>query len=113
MGYEKEKIKIEKNDIWKLFIERVRNNLHIILSMSPIGNSLKIWCRKFPAIVNCCTIDWYDSWSGDALQSVANRLLAYKKFDNLNTITHFIKIFHKNSIDISTKFTQEMNRKYF
>ena len=29
----------------KTFVERVRNNLHIILCMSPIGNALRVRCR--------------------------------------------------------------------
>ena len=54
-----------------MFIESVRNNLHIIMCMSPVGENLKIWCRQFPAMVNCCTIDWFETWEGNALESVA------------------------------------------
>ena len=48
----------EKNDnIFNFFIQRVRNNLHIVLCMSPIGDNLRIRMRMFPSLVNCCTID--------------------------------------------------------
>lgn len=33
-------------------------------------------CRQFPALVNCCTIDWYAPWPQEALISVATSLLA-------------------------------------
>jgi dynein heavy chain len=33
-------------------------------------------CRQFPALVNCCTIDWYAPWPQEALTSVATSLLA-------------------------------------
>jgi hypothetical protein len=33
-------------------------------------------CRQFPALINCCTIDWYAPWPEEALTSVATSLLA-------------------------------------
>ena len=44
------------------FTERVRNNLHICLCMSPVGDTLRVRCRKFPSLVNCCTLDWFSRW---------------------------------------------------
>lgn len=29
----------------------------------------------FPALVNCCTIDWFTEWPGEALRSVAATFL--------------------------------------
>lgn len=54
--------------LWSLYIEKVRENLHILLCMSPVGESLRIRCRKFPSLVNCCTLDWFPPWPSDALQ---------------------------------------------
>ncbi len=31
--------------------------------------------RKFPSLVNCCTIDWFSEWPADALKSVASQFL--------------------------------------
>jgi len=41
------------------FIERVKLHLHIVLAFSPIGESFRNNLRMFPALVNCCTIDWF------------------------------------------------------
>jgi len=49
--------------------------------MSPIGDALRVRCRKFPALVNCCTIDWFFSWPEEALMNVAIAVLdKYEKF---------------------------------
>lgn len=43
--------------------------------MSPVGDALRIRCRKFPALVDCCTIDWFFAWPKEALGSVAHTIL--------------------------------------
>lgn len=61
--------------LWTFFVEGVRNQLHIVLCMSPVGNQLRVRCRKFPSLVNCCTIDWFTPWPKEALLEVANKFL--------------------------------------
>lgn len=58
------------------FVLRVRDNLHIVLGMSPVGDALRIRARDFPSLVNCSTIDWFHPWPEDALVKVAESLLA-------------------------------------
>lgn len=31
--------------------------------------------RQFPSLVNCCTIDWFNEWPAEALESVATMFL--------------------------------------
>lgn len=57
----------DPDTLYKTFVEGVRNNLHIILCMSPVGDALRIRCRKFPALVDCCTLDWFSAWPSEAL----------------------------------------------
>lgn len=45
--------------LYAYFVSIVRDQLHIVLAMSPAGTSLRTRIRKFPALVNCCTIDWF------------------------------------------------------
>jgi len=41
-----------KDDLWQYFLEKVRENLHIVLAMSPAGDTLRIRCRNFPGLVS-------------------------------------------------------------
>lgn len=61
--------------LWSFFIANIRANLHIILCMSPAGDALRIRSRKFPSLIDCCTINWFDSWTESALVSVAKKFL--------------------------------------
>ena len=45
--------------LFNMFIQRCRDQLHIVLAMSPIGDTFRNRLRKFPSLVNCCTIDWF------------------------------------------------------
>ena len=60
-----------RDEIFNFFINRVRNNLHIVLAMSPVGSAFRTRCRMFPSLVNCCTIDWFIEWPREALLSVS------------------------------------------
>lgn len=72
-------IKAKKIDspesLWSFFISNIRSNLHTVLCMSPAGDSLRIRSRKFPSLINCCTIDWFNSWSEEALTTVAKKFI--------------------------------------
>ncbi|KXS21750.1 hypothetical protein M427DRAFT_107149 [Gonapodya prolifera JEL478] len=60
-----------KENLHALFVSRVRQRLHLILCMSPIGEAFRNRIRMFPSLVNCCTIDWFSTWPEEALRSVA------------------------------------------
>ena len=46
-------------NMYNMFIERVRRNLHVVLAFSPIGDAFRARIRMFPSLINCCTIDWF------------------------------------------------------
>ncbi|NXI41699.1 DYH17 protein, partial [Galbula dea] len=60
---------------WKLFTEKVRSQLKVILCFSPAGSTLRARARKFPAVVNCMAIDWFHEWPEDALMSISSKFL--------------------------------------
>lgn len=64
-----------RDAMYDAFIDRVRDNLHLVLAMSPVGEAFRTRCRQFPSLINCCTIDWYNDWPEAALLSVSSRFL--------------------------------------
>ncbi|CAM9936766.1 unnamed protein product [Ectocarpus sp. 6 AP-2014] len=69
--------KLETRDaILQHYVQLVRENLHVCLCMSPIGAGFRNRCRMFPALVNCCTVDWFNAWPEEALASVAEYFLS-------------------------------------
>lgn len=64
-----------KEDLWNYFLEKVKDNMHIVLCMSPAGENLRVRCRNFPGLVNNSGINWFFSWPDEALVSVANNFL--------------------------------------
>jgi len=65
----------DKGAMHDFFIEKVRQNLHLILCFSPVGSVFRLRCRKFPALINCTAIDWFHPWPRDALISVGFKFL--------------------------------------
>ncbi|MGH0121561.1 UNVERIFIED_CONTAM: hypothetical protein FKN15_040688 [Acipenser sinensis] len=64
-----------RENCWKFFIDKVRRQLKVVLCFSPVGSTLRVRARKFPAVVNCTAIDWFHEWPEEALMSVSARFL--------------------------------------
>ncbi|KAL0236998.1 hypothetical protein PCE1_000395 [Barthelona sp. PCE] len=70
-----------KENCWANFIAKVNKNFRFVLSMSPVGSTLRNRVRMFPTLMNCVQIDWYHAWPYDALVSVAKRNLIDSELD--------------------------------
>lgn len=109
--------KIDTSDIiQQVFVDRVRENFHICLCMSPVGDSLRIRCRQFPSLVNCCTLDWFSRWPAEALLYVSSEFL--KDIDMPSEevrrqISEMCMIIHTSVEEISVKFWEELRRKVY
>jgi dynein heavy chain len=62
--------------LYAFFVQTVRQNLHVVLSFSYVGDAFRERLRKFPSLVNCTTINWFTAWPTDALTTVAEQFLA-------------------------------------
>jgi dynein heavy chain len=105
-----------KSDVerWEVFINKCIKNLHVVLCMSPVGDTLRNRLRQFPSLVNCCTIDWFSEWPNDALVNVAHhfvKLLGICEDEEIeimavDTCVHF----HKTMQDLTKQYYEEMKR---
>lgn len=106
-----------RDAIFKFFIQRVRSKLHLVISMSPIGDAFRRRCRLFPSLVNNTTIDWFDDWPTEALLSVAHKSLEmFEKSDNSNIINSLANVcnnMHESVSQITKQFYEEMKRHYY
>jgi len=75
-------INASKLNLMNEFITRCKDNLHLVVCMSPIGADFVIRLRQFPSLVNCCTIDWFSEWPYEALKSVAGDKCGHISFDD-------------------------------
>ncbi|XP_055083623.1 dynein axonemal heavy chain 11 isoform X2 [Periophthalmus magnuspinnatus] len=64
-----------KENCWRFFTERVQQRLKVVLCFSPVGSALRTRARRFPALFQCTTIDWFHPWTVEALQSVSHRFI--------------------------------------
>jgi dynein heavy chain len=81
------KIPESSDNIYATYIKQLRLHLHIILCMSPVGDSLRNRARNFPSLVNCCTLDWFDNWPEDALVTVSEQF-----FEANQLVSHDLKL---------------------
>ena len=91
----------------------MRSNLHVVLAMSPIGDSLRNRARMYPGLVNCCTIDWFHTWPAEALQEVAMKFLSSVEFsepDHRSKISAVFAEMHLVVINSSSRMLQELKR---
>ncbi|XP_026763473.2 dynein axonemal heavy chain 12 [Galleria mellonella] len=101
--------------ILSFFVGRCKAKLHIVLCFSPIGSSFRTRLRLYPSLVNCCTIDWYDSWPEDALEMVAHHYMVNVNVPDIVKLSAVIacKQFHVDARIISADFYSKLGRKTY
>jgi dynein heavy chain len=80
----KAKIVDTSENLTKFFFDRVRNMLHVVLCMSPVGDKLSSRSRKFPGLINCTTVDWFLAWPEEGLLSVSRKFISNFTMETTN-----------------------------
>jgi dynein heavy chain len=65
----------------EFFFNQIKDNLHLSICMSPIGNDFRNYCRMYPALINNTAIDWFLGWPEDALTEVALKFIGEMDLD--------------------------------
>ena len=111
----KEGIPDNTESMFSFFIERARNNLHVVLAMSPVGEPFRNRIRMYPAFVNCTTIDLFTEWPKDALLEVAEKYLEEVSLgDNAVSLSKAVAsmfvTMHLSVVENSKRMLTEMKR---
>ncbi|CAM9368513.1 unnamed protein product [Chrysoparadoxa australica] len=114
--YGKRAAEMTPGELYAFFIQRVRQNLHIILAFSPIGSSFRDRLRKFPSLINCCVIDWFTGWPSDALVAVAQKFMSDVDFGSnavRDSLVEVCQMFHTSTKDLSDQFLSQLRRQNY
>jgi len=105
-------------EIYEWFVNRLRDNLHIVLCFSPVGNKFRDRARKFPAVFSECSIDWFLPWPAEALMNVADQSLS--NFPELDTkpetrqeLPRWMAAVHNQVNDMCDVYMAKMRRAVF
>jgi dynein heavy chain len=105
----------DKDVLWDLFVDTCRQNLHIVLALSPSGDKLRKRCRNFPGLLTNCQIDWLFDWQEDALQLIAKEAITESDIldgDVIHKIRSQMVVIHKNLKTEAERFCCSSGRNY-
>jgi dynein heavy chain, axonemal len=104
-------------NLYEFFVQRVRDNLHIVLCLSPVGEALRTRIRMFPSLVNCCTIDWFDQWPAEALLSISKRFISNNRYISDEAVKQALSqgcvYVHSLVDEVSTEFYNALKRRVY
>ncbi|MGH0156714.1 UNVERIFIED_CONTAM: hypothetical protein FKN15_032047 [Acipenser sinensis] len=102
-----------KESVWQYFVNKSANNLHIVLGISPFGDTLRTRCRNFPGLVNNTGIDWFLPWPPQALHAVAQSFLGDNQMipsQHTDSVIGHVRMVHESVGNFSKKFQHKLRR---
>ncbi|KAJ3602266.1 hypothetical protein NHX12_030025 [Muraenolepis orangiensis] len=102
-----------KESVWQYFVNKSANNLHVVLGMSPVGDTLRTRCRNFPGLVNNTGIDWFLPWPPQALHAVAYSFLGENPMvpeSHSEAVIAHVRMVHESVGEYSKMFLQKLRR---
>ncbi|EAY07015.1 Dynein heavy chain family protein [Trichomonas vaginalis G3] len=96
-----------------MFKERIRNNLHIVLIVSPSSSIFQETLHSFSDLLKETTMDWFMPWSSNSLEAVATNVLEKSSISDpemRKKIVSFCVRAHKSVEATSAKYLAEKKR---
>jgi dynein heavy chain, axonemal len=106
-----------QDNLKQYFIDCARDNLHLVLCMSPLNPRFPVRARKFPGLISGPTIDWFLPWPEDALVSVSKGLVGefYMECEadvKKGLMTH-MGVVHRMVTDVCDEYFGKMRRQVY
>jgi len=104
----------DNTKIWSMFVENVKQHLHIMLVQSPSGDDFRFRMRSFPNLINCATINWFHPWPHNALIETATNKLKNIEIDDVikSKIINICGSIHESTKKLAIKYKEE-EKKYY
>jgi dynein heavy chain len=84
--------------------------------MSPVGDTLRVRCRMFPSLVNCCTLDWFSRWPEEALLYVSSEFLKELDLPSENVrsgLAEMCMVIHTSVEEEADQFFNQLRRRVY
>merc|ERR1719460_3100684 len=62
-------------NLYAYFLDRLKDNLHLVFCFSPVNAKFPIRAQKFPAVFSTVNINWFLPWPEEALIAVSSTFL--------------------------------------
>lgn len=104
--------------LYEFFVNLIREQLHVIICVSPENGKFHDMLRDYPSFINCCTLDWFHSWPDDGMQSISQRLLTEDGFDQLtetqqSAATEMFMEFFKSTMRLTQEIRTEHHQRIY
>jgi len=99
----------------EFFFNNIKDNLHLSICMSPIGEAFRNYVRMYPALINNTTIDWFMGWPDDALTEVAMKFITKMELgDELSDgLAKLCAVAHSSTTDQAEAMKNELKRVFY
>jgi dynein heavy chain len=106
-----------QDNLKQYFIDKVRDNLHVMICMSPMNPKFPVRARKFPGIISCPTIDWFLPWPADALVALSKAFIQNFPIECTPEVKEGLMIHmgmvHSMVTEVCEEYFVKMRRKVF
>ncbi len=99
-----------------LFVERVRDNFHVVLSASPVGDTLRLNCRKYPSLLSCCAPIYFYPWPEQAYESVCEKLISELESVDKPTQRRLARMFPRAHLTVgrtAATYEEETRKRFY
>jgi dynein heavy chain len=109
-------LQVTKMNMFTQYLAQMKRNLHLIIAMSPLGEVFRARLRKFPSLVNCCTIDWFSEWPEEALLGVGRGQIVAQDLElegDLDACVQMFTCIHQSVERKSEEFKDQLGRRNY
>eukprot|EP00931_Biecheleriopsis_adriatica_P081368 TRINITY_DN5469_c0_g1_i1.p1 TRINITY_DN5469_c0_g1~~TRINITY_DN5469_c0_g1_i1.p1 ORF type:complete len:4656 (-),score=1282.68 TRINITY_DN5469_c0_g1_i1:88-14055(-) len=101
-------------NLYAYFLDRLRDNLHIVLAFSPLHAKFAVRAQMFPAVFSAVNINWFMPWPEAALVAVSANFLGNYKIDTTDEhrqcLYELMGSFQKTVRDVCAVYLSRMRK---